>query len=252
MRDASPADRDPTERVDVLGVPFDRLDLRAATARVLERLDAGRRTFLITANPEFVMLTRRDESLGAIAREADLVMADGTGVVVGSRLLGEGLRRVPGRLLIDALTPEFASRGVRLFLLGAAPGVAERAADTLRRRAPGLRVVGCYAGSADADDEAVARVSAASPDVLLVAYGMPKQERWIARNLERLPSVKLAIGVGGVFDQLAGVQRVPPKFLHRLGLEWLWRLILEPSRWRRQRVLPLFAALVLRKRITHR
>ena len=81
---------------------------------------------------------------------------------------------------------------------------------------------------------------------------MPKQERWIARNLATLPSVKVAIGVGGVFDQLAGRQRVPPAILHRLGLEWLWRLILEPSRWRRQRVLPRFAVLVMRERITRR
>ena len=240
------------DRVDVLGVLFDRLDLHAATARMLERLDAGERTFVITANPEFVMLARRDDSLARIAQEADLVFADGTGVVVGSRLLGDGLRRVPGRLLVDALVPHFATRGSTVFLLGAAPGVAERAADRMRRRAPTLRVVGCYAGSAESDDDTVARVRDASPDVVLVAYGMPKQERWIARNLATLPSVKVAIGVGGVFDQLAGRQRVPPEILHRLGLEWLWRLILEPSRWRRQRVLPRFAVLVMRERITRR
>ncbi len=236
--------------MDVLGVSFDRVDLASAADVVLRRLDSGQRTFVITANPEFVMLSRRDGEILRIAREADLVIADGTGVVVGSRVLGAGLRRVPGRLLVDALVPHFATRGSTLFLLGAAPGIAERAADTLRRRAPGLRVVGCFAGAAEADGETVARVTAASPDVVLVAYGMPKQERWIARNLDRLPSVKLAIGVGGVFDQLAGVQRVPPQLLHRIGLEWLWRLILEPSRWRRQRVLPHFAVLVLRKRIT--
>jgi N-acetylglucosaminyldiphosphoundecaprenol N-acetyl-beta-D-mannosaminyltransferase len=238
------------DAVDVLGIPFDRLDLRSATASVLERLDAGQRTFVITANPEFVMLARRDAAVAQIARDADLIVADGTGIIVGSRILGDALARVPGRLLVDALVPHFATRGSTLFLLGAAPGVAERAADTLRRRAPSLRVVGCYAGAAEADDDARARVAAASPDVLLVAYGMPRQERWIARNLARLPSVKLAIGVGGVFDQLAGRQRVPPAFLHRLGLEWLWRLVLDPSRWRRQRVLPIFAALILRKRFT--
>jgi len=238
------------DAVDVLGIPFDRLDLRSASARILERLDAGRRTFVITANPEFVMLARQDAALAQIAREADLIVADGTGIIVGSRILGEALARVPGRLLVDALVPHFATRGSTLFLLGAAPGVAERAADTLRRRAPSLRVVGCYGGSAEADDDGLARVKTAAPDVLLVAYGMPRQERWIARNLPRLPSVNLAIGVGGVFDQLAGKQRVPPAFLHRLGLEWLWRLVLEPSRWRRQRVLPLFATLILRRRIT--
>jgi N-acetylglucosaminyldiphosphoundecaprenol N-acetyl-beta-D-mannosaminyltransferase len=96
------------------------------------------------------------------------------------------------------------------------------------------------------------RVGAVSPDVVLVAYGMPKQERWIARHLAELPTVRVAIGVGGVLDQLAGVQRVPPAFVHRIGLEWLWRLMNEPSRWRRQRVLPLFALLVLRERLRGR
>jgi N-acetylglucosaminyldiphosphoundecaprenol N-acetyl-beta-D-mannosaminyltransferase len=239
------------DRVDVLGVGFDRLDLAGAAARILERLDRGERTFVITANPEFVMLARRDGEVALVARDADVVVADGTGVVVGSRLLGDGLRRVAGRLLVARLVPELGRRGASIFLLGAATGVAERAAEALRRREPGLRVVGCHAGLPD-DADTAARVRAAAPDVVFVAYGMPKQERWIARNLSSLPSVKLAIGVGGVFDQLAGVQRVPPAVLHRAGLEWLWRLLLDPSRWRRQRVLPLFAALVFRKRLLGR
>jgi N-acetylglucosaminyldiphosphoundecaprenol N-acetyl-beta-D-mannosaminyltransferase len=236
------------QRVDILGVSFDRVDLAGATDVILRRLDSGQRTFVITANPEFVMLARRDREVAQIARDADVVVADGTGIVVGSRMLGDGLPRVAGRLLVDRLVPQLAARGASIYLLGAGIGVAERAADALRRRAPSLRVAGTYAGSADV--ESAARVAAAAPDAILVAYGMPKQERWIARHLAALPSVKLAIGVGGVFDQLAGVQRVPPHLVHRFGLEWLWRLANEPARWRRQRVLPHFAALVLRKRIT--
>lgn len=240
------------QRVDVLGVAFDRIDLGDAVAWILERLDRGERTFVITANPEFVMLARRDATVSAVARMADLVVPDGVGVAVASTILGPALPRVPGRLLVDALVPRFAERGTSLFLLGAAPGVAERAADALRGREPELRVAGCYSGSPEHDADTVARVRAVSADVVLVAYGMPKQEQWIARNLAALPSVKLAIGVGGVFDQLAGVQKVAPAVVHRLGLEWLWRLAREPWRWRRQRVLPLFAALVLWKRLVAR
>jgi len=238
-------------RVDVLGVGFDRVDLAAAAERILRRLDAGERTFVITANPEFVMLARGDQALERIAREADLVVPDGSGIVAASRLLGQGLPRVPGRLLVDALVPHLAQRRSRVFFLGAAPGVAERAAAELRRRAPGLVVAGVHAGSAEPEDDAVsvARVRDTAAEVLLVAYGMPKQERWIARNLVALPAVRVAIGVGGVFDQLAGVQKVPPAALHAIGLEWLWRLAREPWRWRRQRILPLFALLVLRKRL---
>jgi N-acetylglucosaminyldiphosphoundecaprenol N-acetyl-beta-D-mannosaminyltransferase len=241
-------------RVDVLGVGFDRVPLAAAVERILRRVEAGERTFVITANPEFVMLARQDAAVAHIAREAHLVVADGSGVVAASRLLGDPLPRVPGRLLVDALVPHLAQRRTPIFFLGAAPGVAERAAAELRRRAPGLVVAGVHAGSAEPeqDAEAVARVRDTAAQVLLVAYGMPKQERWIARNLPELPGVRLAIGVGGVFDQLAGVQRVPPAALHAIGLEWLWRLAREPWRWRRQRVLPLFALLVLRKRLIGR
>jgi N-acetylglucosaminyldiphosphoundecaprenol N-acetyl-beta-D-mannosaminyltransferase len=241
-------------RVDVLGVGFDRVHLAGATERILRRLDAGERTFVITANPEFVMLARRDAAVARIARDAQLVVADGSGVVAASRMLGDGLPRVPGRLLVDALVPHLAQRHSPIFFLGAAPGVAERAAAELRRRAPGLAVAGVHAGSAEPEHDAVAiaRVRESGAQVLFVAYGMPKQEQWIARNLPALPGVRVAMGVGGVFDQLAGVQKVPPDALHAIGLEWLWRLAREPRRWRRQRVLPLFALLVLRKRLVGR
>ena len=132
--------------------------------------------------------------------------------------------------------------------------MAERAAAELRRRARGLVVAGVHAGSAEPGDDAVsvARIRDSGARVLFVAYGMPKQERWIARNLAALPAVRLAVGVGGVFDQLAGVQKVPPAIFHAIGLEWLWRLVREPRRWRRQRVLPVFALLVLRRRLLGR
>jgi N-acetylglucosaminyldiphosphoundecaprenol N-acetyl-beta-D-mannosaminyltransferase len=241
-------------RVDVLGVGFDRVPFAAAVERILRRIEAGERTFVITANPEFVMLARQDAAVARIAREADMVVADGSGVVAASRLLGDPLPRVPGRLLVDALVPHLAQRRTPIFFLGAAPGVAERAAAELRRRAPGLVVAGVHAGSAEPEHDAVSveRIRGTAAQVLLVAYGMPKQEHWIGRNLAALPGVRLAIGVGGVFDQLAGVRKVPPAAVHAIGLEWLWRLAREPSRWRRQRVLPLFALLVLRKRLIGR
>ncbi len=239
-------------RVDILGVGFDRVDLAAAAERVIERHAAGQRTFVITANPEFVMLARRDAGLGKIARAADLVVADGTGVLVASRVLRDPLPgRVPGRLLVPAVLQLLSGP---VFLLGAAPGVAECAAAALVRQVPSLRVAGTYAGSpGPEDDDAIrGRIQATGARILLVAYGMPAQERWIARNLPLLPSVRTAIGVGGVFDQLAGRVRLPPGFVHAIGLEWLWRLAFEPSRWRRQRVLPVFAALVARQRILGR
>ena len=237
-------------RVDILGVGFDRVALVDAVTRIEARLDRGVRTFVITANPEFVMLCRDDRAVAAIAAGADLVVPDGTGAVVASRLLGDPLPgRAPGRLLLDRLAALAAERGLSLFLLGAAAGVAERAAAALRSRHPGLRIAGTYGGDAEDDDDVVPRVAAAVPDILLVAFGMPRQERWIARNLERVPSVRVAVGVGGSLDYLAGVTAPPPRLVHAIGLEWLWRLVRDPRRWRRQRVLPLFALLVLARRL---
>ena len=238
-------------RVDILGVGFDRVDLAAAAERIIERHAAGQRTFVITANPEFVMLTRRDAELADLARASELVVADGTGVLVASRVLRDPLPgRVPGRLLVPAVL-QLVSGPV--FLLGAAPGVAERAGESLVRRIPSLLIAGTYAGSPAQENDASIRerIQAAEARVLLVAYGMPAQERWIARNLPLLPSVRTAIGVGGVFDQLAGRVRLPPRLVHALGFEWLWRLAFEPRRWRRQRVLPLFVAHVLLERARH-
>jgi N-acetylglucosaminyldiphosphoundecaprenol N-acetyl-beta-D-mannosaminyltransferase len=237
-------------RVDILGVGFDRVTLVDAVTQIEGRLDSGERTFVITANPEFVMLCRDDHEVAGIAKKADLVVPDGTGAVVAARLLGDPLPgRAPGRLLVDRLAAVASERGLSLFLLGAADGIAERAADKLRARHPALRIAGTYAGSADDDGDVVPRVVAASPDVLLVAFGMPKQERWIARNLDRMPSVRVAVGVGGSLDYLAGAAVPPPGIVHAIGLEWLWRLVRDPRRWRRQRVLPLFALLVLLRRL---
>jgi N-acetylglucosaminyldiphosphoundecaprenol N-acetyl-beta-D-mannosaminyltransferase len=238
-----------TARVEVLGIGFDRVDLSAAAERIIERHAAGQRTFVITANPEFVMMARRDKELRTIARAADLVVADGTGILIASRFLEDPLPgRVAGRLLVPAVLQLLSGP---VYLLGAAPGVAERAAATLVRRIPSLQVAGTHSGSpAPEDDDAIReRIGAAEARVLLVAYGMPAQERWIARNLPLLPTVRTAIGVGGVFDQLAGRVRLPPGVVHAIGFEWLWRLAFEPRRWRRQRALPLFAALVLRQRL---
>jgi N-acetylglucosaminyldiphosphoundecaprenol N-acetyl-beta-D-mannosaminyltransferase len=181
---------------------------------------------------------------------ADLCLPDGVGITLAARYLGRPLReRVAGVDLVERLAVRAARTGWRIFLLGAAPGVAERAADVLRARSPDLVICGTYAGSPAVEEESqiVARVRAARADVLLVAYGAPAQDMWIARNLER-SGAAVGIGVGGVFDYLAGVTRRAPRWVRRLGFEWLHRLIQQPSRWRRQLALPHFALLVLLRR----
>ena len=138
--------------------------------------------------------------------------------------------------------------GYRLYLLGAAPGVAEAAAAHLQALAPGLQIADTYAGSPTSaeEDEIIERIRQAQADVLCVAYGAPAQDLWIQRNLSRLPA-SVAMGVGGAFDFLSGRQRRAPRTMQMLGLEWLYRLYREPWRWRRMLAIPRFIIQVLLK-----
>ncbi len=198
------------------------------------------------------MQARVNRTFRAALQKAALCVPDGIGVLWAGRLRGWPLReRVAGSDFVPRLASEAARQGWRIFFLGAAPGVAEQTAEILKRRNPGLRVAGCYAGSPARaeEDEIVARIQRTHADIVLVAYGAPKQDLWLARNLARTGAV-VGVGVGGAFDFIAGLTRRAPRWMQNLGIEWLYRLINEPWRWRRQLVLPHFAALVLFKRDT--
>jgi N-acetylglucosaminyldiphosphoundecaprenol N-acetyl-beta-D-mannosaminyltransferase len=209
---------------------------------------------VVTPNPEIVMLARRDASFAQMLNEADLAVPDGVGLMWAARLLGTPLReRVPGSALVPALAERSAREGYRWFLLGAAPGVAEEAGRVLMARYPGLKVVGAFAGDASPDGDAATRAAiqaAGAVDVLLVAYGAPRQERWMARNRDL--GIPVMMGVGGVYNYLTGRSRLAPGWMRRLGFEWLYRLVTEPWRWRRQLALPQFAALVLVEAVRRR
>lgn len=232
----------------ILGVRVDDVSWDGALARIAAFIASGAPHRVMTPNPEFVMHARRDPAFRVLLEGADLAPADGVGLRWAARLLGLPLRAViPGSDLVERLAATGAKGGQRWFLLGAAEGVAAAAAAALQRRYPGLRVVGTWSGSPDpaADEATCGRIEAAGPvDVLLVAYGAPAQDFWIARNQPRL-RVPVAIGVGGTFNFLAGRSKRPPEVVKRLGLIWLFRLLMEPWRWRRQRALLRFAVLVL-------
>ena len=200
-----------------------------------------------TVNPEFIMAARRHPAFGQALAAADLCTPDGVGVLWAARLSGVPLdERVTGSDAIYRLCERAALQGWRIFFLGAAAGVAERAAAELARLYPGLRVAGTYGGSpAEADwPQIQQQLAAAQADLLFVAYGHPRQDIWIQQHREELP-VAVALGVGGAFDFVAGVTQRAPLWLRRLGLEWLYRLVRQPWRWRRMATLPLFALLVL-------
>lgn len=231
----------------VLGVRVDCLDMEASLDRIEQFVDAGGHHLVATVNPEFVMRARSDQDFARVLESADLCLADGSGVVWAARRQGCAMREpVTGVDLIPPLAALCARRGFRIFLLGAAPGVANDLATRLRVEHPGLEVE-AHAGTPDpsADAATLALIRAHKPQVLLVAYGHPKQELWIDRMRESL-GVAVAMGVGGSFDYLTG--RIPraPTWMRRAGLEWLFRLVRQPWRVRRMAVLPIYALRVLR------
>lgn len=232
----------------ILGVRVDALTYADLLARIGDFIAQGTPHQIATVNPEFVMEARRNPAFRAVLERADLCLPDGVGLLWAARRMGRVLpQRVTGSDAVPLIAAAAAQRGWRLYLLGAAPGVAERTAEILGGRYPGLRVVGTHAGSpADADaPDICARIRRAQPDVLFVAYGAPRQDLWIAAHGATLAAPAM-MGVGGAFDHIVGVQRRAPAWIQRLNLEWLFRLLTQPWRWRRQLDLPRFAWAVLR------
>ena len=244
-------------RISVLGVPVDTADhaqtlasIAVAIAESRERTPPPTRQ-IVTLNPEILMHARQDATVLHVLAQADLIVADGIGVVWAARVLGTALpERITGVDLLEDVAELAAAQGWRLFLLGAAPGVADEAANRLQARCPGLRVAGTFSGSAAAAGDAacIERIRASAPDVVFVAFGAPAQERWIARTRGQLGAA-VAIGVGGAFDFVSGRVTRAPRWMRRVGLEWLYRLLRQPWRWRRMTALPRFAAAVCAARV---
>lgn len=209
---------------------------------------------ITTVNPEFVVAAQSDLVFRQIINRSALALADGVGLLKAAQWLGQPPfpERVAGSDLVEAIVALATKRGYRLYFLGAQPGVAEKAIAVLAERYPGFKAAGAYAGSPgpEEEDSLVARIQAAHPDIVLVAYGAPQQDKWIARNMPRLPASVL-IGVGGSFDFIAGSVPRAPRWMQQMGIEWLHRLIQQPSRWKRiWNAVPRFTWLVWRERFS--
>lgn len=246
-------------RIELMNVPIDGVTRTEAGRRVLAMLDEPRMHVVTTPNPEMLVLASKDARFRDALRQADLAVPDGIGLLYVARMKGIRLpERVSGADLADDIAAIAAKRGAGLFLLGGDPGSAEKAAEALRVRHPGIRIVGAMRGgkvgkdaegNPTTDPSVLEAVRAAAPEVLFVAFGHGKQERWITSVASSLPSVRVAMGVGGTLDFIAGQVRRAPILLRKAGLEWLWRLIIQP--WRIGRILTavvVFPYLALRQK----
>ena len=237
-------------RINIMGVGFDSLTLSEAVNLAETLISEHRAAYVVTPNPEIVMTCWENPDAMEAVQNADLVLPDGVGVVYGAKILGTPLKgKLPGIDFATELMRRMASRGGRVYLLGAKPGVAEMAGERMRQQFPGLIICGTHDGYFQDDAPIIEEINALQPDLILVCLGAPKQELWMHRNRPVL-KVGLMAGLGGSLDVFAGTVKRAPAFFQKLGLEWFYRLIKEPWRFKRIMKLPKFLFACIGKRIS--
>lgn len=227
-------------RIDVLGVGFDNLTMDEAVERGMSLLCSEGAHYVVTPNPEIVEVCREDAAARAAVNGASLVLPDGIGVIKGAAMLGTPLKeRTPGIEFAAHIVERMAEEGLSLYLLGAKPGVAEKAAENLKKQYPGLVIAGTHDGYFKEDGPVVEDIRQSGADCVFVCLGAPKQEFWMAKN-GPATGAHLLCGLGGSLDVFAGTVERAPKFWCDHGLEWFYRLCKEPKRIGRMMKLPLF------------
>lgn len=235
------------EKVEILGVNVNSLTMAEAVETVKNFIEKGERKLIATANAEMIMRATYDVELKTILNAADLVVPDGAGTVWAAGYLGHPMpERVAGYDLSQELMRLAPSKKYKLYFLGSAPGVADLAKAKAEKWYPGIDIVGTRNGYFSAEDEQsiIADIKAKKPDILLVALGVPKQEKWLYTHLDEL-NVPVSIGVGGSFDVMAGVMKRAPLWMQKAKLEWLYRGLKQPSRIGRLMALPKFVFKVM-------
>ena len=227
-------------RINVLGVGFDNVLMIEAVARGVDMLSQPGAHYVVTPNPEIVEICRKNPEAMRAVNGADLVLADGIGIIKGARILGTPLKaRNPGIEFAAYLMKEMAEKGLSLYLLGAKPGVAEAAGKRLAEKYPGLKIAGTHDGYFQEDGPVIEDIRRSGADCVFVCLGAPKQELWMAKHGEAA-AARLLCGLGGSLDVFAGVVERAPKFWSDHGLEWFYRLCKDPRRAGRMMKLPLF------------
>lgn len=236
-------------KTDVLGVQYDNVTMEEAVAAGRAFLTGASTAFCVTPNAEMAYEALHDEAFREVLNSADLVLPDGAGVVLGAKILKTPLKqKVAGIEFAQNMLPVYEELGSRLYLLGSKPGVAEIAAEKMQEKHPKLVICGTADGYFKDEDEVVRRINEANADALYVCLGAPKQEYFMSRHKEEL-NVRLMAGLGGTLDGIAGTVKRAPKWMIRLQLEWLYRLIKEPRRFGRMMRLPKFVFAAIKKRM---
>ncbi|HBT49596.1 MAG: Teichoic acid biosynthesis protein [Caldanaerobacter subterraneus] len=235
------------DKLYIFGVPIHRVTMIEAVEILKGYLKEDRIHIVATPNAEIIMMAQKDEEYKKILNETDLNVPDGSGVVFASKVFNKPLKeRVAGFDLMMEFVKWASHKDVSIYLLGAKPEVVEKAQSNLKNLYPSLKIVGFHHGYFNEKEEEniIEDINKRAAQVLFVALGAPKQEKWIYKNKEKL-KVKIAMGVGGSFDVIAGKAKRAPEIYRKLGLEWLYRLIQEPWRYKRMSALPKFAFKVL-------
>lgn len=230
------------KQVMIMGVPFIHIDQKGFVSLLENRIELKKKTFVVTANPEIVMKANEDHQFMGYLNKATYICADGIGVVKASQLLGEPLpERVTGYDSMTQLLEIGNKKSYKIFLLGAQRETLLKAVANIHATYPNIEIVGYEDGFFNWKDNNIAELIAdTKPDLVFVALGVPRQEKWISENLDRF-SHGVFIAVGGSFDVIAGTVKRAPAIWQKLNLEWFYRLLSQPSRWRRMLVLPQFA-----------
>ena len=239
-----------TNRVEILGVPVDMVDREQAFSIFEDIFKNPGCSMIVTPNSEIVQNASKDEELRSLIASADLIIPDGIGLVYASKVMGCPLsERVTGIDFLESIISHLAKTGESIFFFGSKPGVAEKAADKMREKYPGLQVAGAHDGyfKPEEEEQILSQIAQSGVDFLCVALGAPKQERFIAKYREQLGAggVRGAIGVGGSLDVWAGDLKRAPEFYRKHGLEWLYRFIQQPTRFKRMLALPAFMLRVI-------
>ncbi|WZL82198.1 WecB/TagA/CpsF family glycosyltransferase [Vallitaleaceae bacterium 9-2] len=232
-------------RENILGVIFDNVTMQEAFNYGLGLFSRQTKSVIYTPNPEIVMAAYEDDDLKNNLNQADLVLPDGIGVVIGSKLIGRPLKeRVAGFDFIQQLFAALKDTDYTVYFFGSKEGVAELAAEKMKKKYPGLSIAGTWHGYEKDTEKVIADINRVKPDLLLVGLGAPRQEQWISQNKERIDA-KVFAGIGGSFDGMAGVVKRAPDIFIRLNLEWFYRLLKQPTRFKRMLKLPLFLIKVI-------